>query len=71
MVIAKVSLDNTFFIRRLMSEIVAWRRLLFECDFGLSYRYSKLLELGKARFVKKELYSAAHFPVVLIIQARR
>lgn len=54
-----------------MSEIVAWRRLLFECDFGLSYRYSKLLELGKARFVKKELYSAAHFPVVLIIQARR
>lgn len=44
------------------------RKLLFECDFGLSYRYYKLIVLAKEGFVKEEMYSSAHFPVVLIIQ---
>lgn len=45
--------------------------MLFECDFGLSYRYYKLIALAEEGFVKEEMYSSSHFTVVLIIQQPR
>lgn len=47
------------------------RKLLSECDFGLSYRYYRLIAPAMEGFVKEEMYSSAHFPVVLIIQDPR
>lgn len=47
------------------------RKLLSECDFGLSHRYYRLIVPAKEGFVKEEMYSSAHFPVVLIIQDPR
>jgi len=47
------------------------RILLSECDFGLSSRYHKLIESAKKGFVKEEMYSFAHFPVILIIHDLR
>lgn len=44
------------------------RKLLSECDFGLSYRYYGLIAPAKEGFVKEEIYFSAHFPVSLIIQ---
>lgn len=44
------------------------RKLLSECDFGLSYRYYRLIAPAKEGFVKEEMYSSAHFPVLLIIK---
>lgn len=57
MLIGKVSLDNILFISQLMAEIgvglgtgggVGGAKLLFECDFGLSYRrQSQFCERGR------------------------
>lgn len=72
MVVGQVSLDNILFISQLMAEIALWtENCLSECDFGLSYRYYKLIEPAKEGFVEEEMYSSAHFPVILIIQDLR
>lgn len=44
------------------------RKLLSECDFGLSYRYYRLIAPAKEGFMKEEIYSFSHFPESLIIQ---
>lgn len=46
-------------------------KLLSECDFGLSYRYYRLIAPAEEGFVKEEMYFSAHFPMLLIIQDPR
>ena len=47
------------------------RKLLSECDFGLSYRYYRVIAPAKEGFVKEDIYYTAHFLLVLIIQDPR
>lgn len=44
------------------------RKLLSECDFGLSYRYYGLIVPASEGFVEEKRHFTAHFTQSLIIQ---